>query len=249
MGGSAEDVRDSEKLNIGPLDNLPAFVPLREAVFLSLKKAILDGSLRPGQTLSENKIADRLSVSRTPVREAIRVLEAEGLVTFLPGRKVVVSAPTKKDIEEVYEIRLIVETEALRRITPDRSVLIRTLEEHLDEAEKCRKEGNLQEMAEANSRFHATIISALENDRMQRFIDSLQDTIFRLRTYSLTEEWAVEPSTLESEKEHRQIVASLKMGDMESAMSLLRQNLTKPKQMLSTSFHEKNGPLGETGYR
>lgn len=249
MGGSAEDVRDSENLNIGPLDNLPASVPLREAVFLSLKKAILDGSLRPGQTLSENKIADRLSVSRTPAREAIRVLEAEGLVTFLPGRKVIVSAPTKKDIEEVYEIRLIVETEALSRITSDRKDLIQTLDYHLDEAEKCRKEGDLREMIEANSRFHATIISALDNKRMQRFIDSLQDTIFRLRTYSVTEEWAVDPSTLESEKEHRQIVASLRTGNLESATSLLRQHLTKPQQMLSTSFHETNGPLNGVGHR
>ena len=125
-------------LDIVPLDYVPSYLPLREAVFLTLKKAILEGSLKPAQPLSENKIARRLSVSRTPVREALRMLEADNLVTFLPGRKVIVAIPSRRDVEEVYEIRSIVEREALRRITPDQRDLIRELEECIDEAEKLR---------------------------------------------------------------------------------------------------------------
>jgi DNA-binding GntR family transcriptional regulator len=223
--------------DIGPLDDVPPYVPLREVVFLALKKAILEGSLKPGQQISENKIASKLSVSRTPVREAIRILERDNLVSILPGRKVIVSVPSKRDIEEIYEIRSIVETEALRRITPDRKNLIRELEACIDEAEGLRKEGNLQEMAKANHRFHLAIISALENQRLQRFIDSLNDTISQFRSYSLTPEWA-----LESENEHKQIISNLKSGNREEAVSILHHNLTKPRHMLSDLFSEEGEP-------
>jgi DNA-binding GntR family transcriptional regulator len=221
--------------DIGPLDNVPPYVPLREAVFVELKRAILEGSLKPGQPISENKIASKLSVSRTPVREAIRMLERDSLVSLLPGRKVIVSVPSKRDIEEVYEIRAIVETEALTRISPDNTELVRKLERCIEEAERLRKEGNLREMAQANNRFHRTIISALENQRLHRFIDSLNDTISRFRSYSLTPEWA-----LESEEEHKQIISNLRSGNMEAAVSLLRHNLMKPKRMLSDLFSRES---------
>lgn len=222
-------------LDIGPLDNVPPYVPLREAVFLELKKAILEGSLKPGQQISENKIASKLSVSRTPVREAIRILERDNLVSLLPGRKVIVSVPSQRDIEEVYEIRAIVETEALRRITPESTELIQNLEQCIDEAERLRKEGNLREMAQANNRFHLTIMAALENQRLHQFIDSLNDTISQFRSYSLTPDWA-----LKSEQEHRQIISNLRSGNTETAVSLLRHNLMKPKQMLSELFSKES---------
>jgi DNA-binding GntR family transcriptional regulator len=217
-------------LDIGPLDGVPSYLPLREAVFLELKRAILEGSLKPGQPISENKIAGKLSVSRTPVREAIRLLERDNLVSLVPGRKVVVSAPSRRDIEEVYEIRSIVETEALRRITPDSTELIRDLERCIDEAERFRQEGNLREMGNANNRFHLTITSALENQRLHRFMDSLNDTISRFRYYSLASK-----GTLEFE-EHKQILSYLKSGDTEKAVYLLRHHLLKPKHMLSDQF-------------
>lgn len=220
-------------LDIGPLKDLPSYVPLREAVFLTLKRAILDGSLKPGQTISENRIAGKLSVSRTPVREAIRILEADNLVTSLPGRKVVVSAPSPRDIEEVYEIRSIVEIEAVRQITADREDLIDAMERHIKEAERLRKEDSLLEMAEANNCFHREIISALGNQRLERFIGSLNDTISQFRSYSLTPEWA-----LEAEKQHKEIIAHLKNGDTEKAASILRHNLLRPKQMLSAQFSD-----------
>lgn len=207
MDDSTNAVGADGNLDIGPLDNAPSYVPLREAVFLELKRAILEGALEPGQQISENKIAGKLSVSRTPVREAIRMLEKDNLVNLLPGRKVIVSVPSRRDIEEVYEIRAIVETEALRRITPESTDLIRELERCIEEAERLRKDGDLREMAQANNRFHLAIMSALENGRMNRFIHSLNDSISRFRLYSLTPEWA-----LASEEEHKKIISNLKNG-------------------------------------
>jgi DNA-binding GntR family transcriptional regulator len=228
-------VGSNEDLDIGPLDNMPPYVPLREAVFLELKKAILEGSLKPGQPISENKIASKLSVSRTPVREAIRILEKDNLVSLLPGRKVIVSVPSQRDIEEIYEIRAIVETEALRRITPESTELIRNLEQCVEEAEELRKEDDLRELAKANNRFHLTIISALENQRLHRFMDSLNDTISRFLYYSLASKGA-----LEFQEEHKQIVSNIKAGKTEEAVSLLRHHLMKPKHMLMERFSNES---------
>jgi DNA-binding GntR family transcriptional regulator len=88
-------------------------------------------------------------------------------------------------------------------------------------------------MGNANNRFHLTIISALANQRLHRFMDSLNDTISRFRYYSLASK-----GTLEFEEEHRQIISYLKTGDTEKAVSLLRHHLMKPKQMLSDQFSQ-----------
>lgn len=125
------------------LNNYPSYVPLRETVFGSLKKAIVEGLLKPGQAIVENKIATELSVSRTPVREAIRMLETEGLVTFLPGRRAIVSAPTVREVEDIYEIRLLVETEALQRITSGQTELIKELEEYTQMADIYFERGDM----------------------------------------------------------------------------------------------------------
>lgn len=219
---------------LDPLDYSSSYTPLREAVYQKLKTSILDGSLKPGQLLSENLIADKLSVSRTPVREAIRILETENLVTFLPGRKVIVTMPTLQDIHEVYEIRSIVEAEALRRITTDNYALIRQMEDAIERGEEYRKQGDLKKRGEMNTYFHLSIISALENQRVHRFIDSLNDTISRFRVYYLTLEWAIE-----REEEHKEIVSLIKQGNTEQAVTVLKQHLAISKDNLVNVFTRK----------
>lgn len=209
------------------LENYPAYVPLREAVFGSLKKAIVEGLLKPGQAIVENKIATELSVSRTPVREAIRMLEAEGLVTFLPGRKAIVSAPTVREVEDIYEIRLLVETEALRRITPGQSALIEELEEYTRIADEHFERGDIAEMGRVNTRFHLAIITAFNNEKLQQVVAPLHDTIARFLRYTLLDrEWA-----LQGNVEHKQIVAYVKNGETEEAVSLMTRHLEAAKKV------------------
>src|SRR5215218_4496369 len=166
-----------DSIDIEPLDEFDAHVPLREVVARTLKRAILDGSLRPGQPISENKIANKLSVSRTPVREAVRMLETENLVTLLPGRKVIISIPTVQDIEDVYETRLIIESEALRRITPDQKELIQELEEYTRAAQEHLKRKDFIELGKVNTSFHLAVLSALENRTIREFMASLHNNI------------------------------------------------------------------------
>ena len=103
--------------------NMNAFLPLRDVVFNTLRQGILTGELKPGERLMEIHLADKLGVSRTPIREAIHMLELEGLVTMIPRRGAVVSQITEKGIKDVLEVRraldvLSVEL-ACERITAD----------------------------------------------------------------------------------------------------------------------------------
>lgn len=220
-------------------DELPAYLPLREVVYQTLKKAILNGDLRPGQLLSENQIASQLSVSRTPVREAIRSLENENLLTVLSGRKVVVSIPSIEEIEEIYDIRLIIEKEAIRRIKPDDTEIIERLEDCLELADRHLKNEDLKELHKTNAEFHLTIISALQNNKLKKFLDSLQDTISLYRLYSLTDgEWASN-----SEEEHTQIINFLKQGNTEGAIAVLHEHLSNAKEIVKVMFqNSENNP-------
>ena len=91
------------------------FLPLREVVFLTLRKAILKGELQPGERLMEIALANRLGVSRTPVREAIRMLEHEGLVVMKPRRGAQVAKITEQELNDVLEVRKSLEMLAANR--------------------------------------------------------------------------------------------------------------------------------------
>ncbi|PLR86558.1 hypothetical protein CVD25_03580 [Bacillus canaveralius] len=228
MDNSKEPLIIEDELNIDSPGDFPPYMPLREAVFQTLKKSILNGSLKPGQLLSENKIADKLSVSRTPVREALRILETENLVTTLPGRRIIVSIPNIQDIEEIYQIRLLVESEALRSIASENDLIIQQLEECLKNADTQLRANDLTGLANTNSVFHSILVSALGNRRLEQFVDTVQDTIVRYRLYSLTNlRWAEE-----SEAEHWEIVESLKNNNPERAIQVLDKHLMTAKKVL-----------------
>ncbi|GAX89519.1 GntR family transcriptional regulator [Effusibacillus lacus] len=225
---------EEKDIALEPLNDFHPYVPLSEVVFQTLKEAILKGSLEPGLLLSENKIAAKLNVSRTPVREALRRLEQENMVTTLPGRRMIVSIPTVQDVEEIYEIRLLVETEALRRITPQHDSIIRQLEHCLKIADTQLQTKDSIGLGTTNSEFHSILVSALNNRRLVQLIDSLQDTIVRYRFYSLTNhKWAEE-----SESEHREIVECLKNGNTEGAIQVLRKHLMTAKEVLVSIISE-----------
>ncbi len=229
---SAETTADTP-MNLAPLQDFDAYVPLRVAVLTRLKQAILDGVLKPGELLSENRIATQLSVSRTPVREALRVLEQENLVTMLPGRKVIVSVPSAEDIDEIYDIRFIVESEALRRITPDRTDLIERLEACIARQEAALERRDTRALREINTEFHMIFVSVLNNRRLRQFIDSVYDSITRFRLYSLEDpKWAEHGS-----QEHRRLVELLKAGDTDGAVAMLREHLDSARNIVTKMFN------------
>ena len=217
---------------LAPLSEFTAYVPLRIAVLTQLKRAILEGALTPGELLSENKLAADFAVSRTPVREALRVLEREGLVIVLPGRKIVVSVPSKQDIDDIYDIRLIAETEALRRIRPQDRGIFERLDRCLDDAAIALQNNDLRELEKNNTAFHMTLVSALSNDRLRGFIDSVHDTAARMRRYSLAKKgWAKQ-----AVQQHKRLVLLLRRGENEAAIRLLKRHLATGAEIVKEMF-------------
>lgn len=157
-------------------------MPLRDAVFMSLRKAILTGKLKPGDRLTEVKLGKLLGTSRTPIREAIRLLELDGLVTIVAGSGARVSRMTVEDLQEVMEIRSALEQLsaglASERITEAEKVQLR---------EACMSFNRLTQtrdsvmIAEADVRFHDLILKAAKNGKLKGILDGLADNIYRYR--------------------------------------------------------------------
>ena len=113
------------------------YLPLRDVVFNTLRKAILKGELKPGERLMEIALAERLGVSRTPVREAMRKLELEGLVVMIPRRGAQVANITEKDLNDVLEVRISLENLSIE------NACARMTEEQLAELWKAAKDLSL----------------------------------------------------------------------------------------------------------
>jgi DNA-binding GntR family transcriptional regulator len=204
---------------------------LRERIVERLRDAILAGDL-PAQTrLREPELARRLAVSRTPLREAIRQLEAEGLVATVPRGGTFVTAVTAQDLEETYAIRAVLEGLAARqaaaRVNAVRATELRAL---LDEL--AQKTGNYRVYHEAAGRFHEAIFELAGNRRLQVMYETLTRQVERLRKVSL----AVGKRPNTSLREHRGIADAILRGrgaeaerrmraHVEGALGVLRRRL------------------------
>ena len=162
------------------------YLPLRDVVFQTLRQAILSGQLQPGERLMEIHLAKQLGVSRTPVREAIRKLELEGLVSTIPRRGAVVAEITRTDMEDVLEVRHALEDLAVRRASENMS------EEQLNELKKasarfeeCVRKDDLRASAQADEEFHEIISEATGNRRLLQILNNLRGQIYRYRLENL----------------------------------------------------------------
>ena len=141
--------------------NMNEYLPLRDVVFETLRAAILKGDLKPGERLMEIQLAEKLGVSRTPIREAIRMLEQEGLAVTMPRKGAEVARMTLKDMENVLEIRASLDELAARlacdRITDGQLARLREVKDAFTESTAT---GDVRHLAEADVRFHDIIYEA-----------------------------------------------------------------------------------------
>ena len=158
------------------------YLPLRDVVFNTLRQAILRGELKPGERLMEIALSQRLGVSRTPVREAIRMLEQEGLVIMIPRKGAQVAEISEKDLKDVLEVRLGLEELAVRiacqRITEEE---LEELEQAVKEFEEAMKEDNLGVLAEADVKVHEVIYGSTHNKRLVQIISNIREQMYRYR--------------------------------------------------------------------
>lgn len=162
--------------------NMDEYLPLRDVVFNTLRQAILIGELKPGERLMEIHLADRLGVSRTPIREAIRKLELEGLVVMIPRKGAQVAKITEKNLKDVLEVRRALDMLAVRlaceRMDEDDKAALR---EACDEFAKVVQANDTKEITEADVRFHDVILKSTGNDRLIQLVNNLAEQMYRYR--------------------------------------------------------------------
>ncbi|MCZ0978505.1 GntR family transcriptional regulator [Streptomyces diastatochromogenes] len=193
----------------------------QQFVLEELRRAITSGELRPGGPIRQEALAARFEVSRVPLREALKSLEAEGLVVHHVHRGYFVAELSLNDLEEIYRIRELLETEAVRiavRRLPDGTIA--TLERIQREVERAADEGDVAAMAAANRLFHFTLIEASGMPRLVRLVTTLWDSTDAYRSLYYTES----PHRKQAVREHRAVLSALRHGDEDAAVRRLDEH-------------------------
>ena len=216
--------------------NMNEYLPLRDVVFNTLRQAILKGELKPGERLMEIALAERLGVSRTPIREAMRKLEQEGLVVMIPRRGAQVANITEKDLNDVLEVRIALENVAIEkacaRMTEEE---MRRLWLAAKEFEHTIAEGNLVKLAEADVAFHEVIYQASDNKRLIQVLNNMREQIYRYRVEYLKDE-TIYPRLL---KEHKDIAESLRRKDKSRASETMREHVKNQAEAVKDMIRQQ----------
>jgi len=199
-------------------------LPTRDRVLRKLRGAILSGRFEPGQRLLERDLVERMGVSRTPIREALRMLELEGLITTVPYKSPVVTRPTLDDARELYEARAALEGQAVALFTRRADdALIERLRAHVAVAERAVKRTSVQGVLDANNAFHDVLAAGCGNALLQSMLANLRDRIVLLRVESLSHPGR-RPRSI---AEHRAIVRMIALRDADGARRLIEEHVMR----------------------
>ena len=194
--------------------NMDEYLPLRDVVFFTLRQSILTGELKPGERLMEIHLADRLGVSRTPIREAIRKLELEGLVVMIPRKGAQVAKITEKNLKDVLEVRRSLD-ELAAKLACER--MCEEEKEQLKEAcnafTETVKQNNTKDITEADVKFHDIILKASGNMRLVQLVNNLAEQMYRYRLEYIKDSSYHERIITE----HEAICQAILMNDKEAA--------------------------------
>ncbi len=205
------------------------YQPLRDIVFQTLRNSILSGDLEPGERLMETQLGEKLGVSRTPIREAIRKLELEGLVVMIPRKGAQVAPFTKKDIADVLEVRAALEALAASLActrTDERDLL--KLQLVITEYEYAVKENDIEAMIQKDVEFHDIIFNSTKNERLIQMSQNMQEQVQRYRVAYLrgAEEGA------RVLQEHREILKAIKDNKEEEAARLAEAHINTQRDYI-----------------
>lgn len=197
-------------------------LPARERAYRELRFRILEGRLAPGTTLLETEVATLLSLSRTPIREALIRLEEEGLVTIRPRHGITVCALSLDDLAEIYEVFSALEVKAA--VLAARRGLPAEMAEHmrrlLGGMEQATRQDNIERWSRLDDEFHSAITGAAGNDRLQSTLRRYWDQQYRARLII----GPFRPKPTRSDEEHRAIFDAIAAGDEATAHRLMHQH-------------------------
>ncbi|MCL5015192.1 MAG: GntR family transcriptional regulator [Firmicutes bacterium] len=198
-------------------------VPLYQQVYVILQQKILRGEYRPGQVVAESLLAEDLGVSRTPIREALRQLEKDGLVQV--GRyEVTISNPSREEFVELYLCRaaleqLVAERSALNRSSSD----IDAMAQALEDAETAINEGNHAAVLQANTRFHDYMVDSTRMARLSRLMTSIRGPIILVRQLVL---FCGEHFERDILREHHELLNSIRESNASQSKDNMARHMT-----------------------
>jgi DNA-binding GntR family transcriptional regulator len=206
---SAVDAADQD---IAPIEN----VPLRVQVADRLRRAILSGRLKPGAGLVETALAEQMNVSRAPIREAIQILENDGLVETIAYKGKRVKPLTPREVDETYSLREVFEVMAVRRIL-DNGAPLDALRTHCDEMNAAAKDDNIEALVAADEAFHHALIRLADHDLLLASWKNLYLRIHQIMALRNRDERKLE----EIAGNHPPIVQAIADGDADRAIKLI----------------------------
>ena len=216
--------------------NMDEYLPLRDVVFKTLRQAILKGELEPGERLMEIQLAERLGVSRTPIREAIRKLELEGLVLMIPRKGAEVAKISESNLRDVLEVRRSLEELAIdlacQRIT----------EEELDELNKAEvdfkaaiENGDAMQIAQTDESFHEIIYNSTKNQKLVQILNNLREQMYRYRLEYIKDEDKRQVLLVE----HEHILKALRNRNIAEAKNAAREHIDNQEITVSRNIKEQ----------
>lgn len=205
---------------------------LVDDAYAALRAAIRDASFAPGYQASEQEIALRLGMSRTPVHEAAIRLQEDGLVRVLPRKGILILALAPEDMREIYDVVIAMDGRAAELVAarPDveRRAAAQALDAHTDAMAEAHARGDLPAWGEADGAFHAALIEQAGNGRMSRIVQSINDQSHRARMLTLNLRRTLDASIAE----HRRIAEAVRAGDAAEALDAARQHRIRARDEL-----------------
>ena len=222
----------SEELQL----DMDSYLPLRDVVFNTLRNAILRGDLKPGERLMEMHLANKLGVSRTPIREAIRMLEQEGLAVTIPRKGAQVAKMTEKDLQDVLEIRDALDelavSMACQRMTLE---LLLELKESMKDFEIATRSGGVRKIVEADEAFHNVIYRMADNPKLETIVNNMREQTYRYR-YEYVKGNSTYNQLID---EHAKIIAGFEKKDSEYVKAIMHTHLENQIEAVRVVIREQ----------
>jgi DNA-binding GntR family transcriptional regulator len=210
------------------------YMPLRDVVFYTLRQAILKGEMEPGERLMEIQLAKKLGVSRTPIREAIRKLELEGLVIMIPRRGAEVAGITEKALRDVLEVRRSLEELAIElAVARMKEDDIKALEAARIEFREALNTNDMIRIAQADEKFHDVIYAGTYNDKLVQLLNNLRDQIYRYRLEYIKDVGKRQLILIE----HENILNAVKTRNLELGRRAMREHIDNQEITISRKLN------------
>lgn len=211
---------------------------LRDSIASAIRTAIATGQLRPGDPVPEALIAEQMEVSRSPVREAFRKLEEQGLLVTYPHRGTYVATFTEQDAREIYQLRTGLEGLAARWAVEQGggAALVETLRGILDRLAAIIGTNHMSEMAELDAEFHESIIIAAENNRLYQIWRSIDPFVWMMVGLTRPEQGVVPARLI---PEHQEVIDSIASCNPAKAEAAIHAHILRRRDVALEALHEE----------